>query len=762
MRWNSVETQTREGAASLRRLLRLKPPTSRQDKETLGDQASLLFYLSMLFAVTGVGNAIFIVLNFRPLDRPLLPVVGAVIVAIYGLILTASYIWRRTDRAFVYLQQARLLYFALGIAWGILINALAQYGTVNQRALIIGLALGVVSTPIICVPAIVAFSFFVPVTLLSVVAVAFLGIADAVTTVSFTSYTLFAVVGIICTNIAFDGRSRAQAALSREVATVKIFLREYQEGSSDWLWETDPIGRLISMPTNLAAVMDFDTLPPDERRLDNILQATEGSNSHPQLTNCLTRKIAFHDVTATARSGSQQRWFNLTGQPIHSRDGQVTGFRGIGRDITERYEADLRLAYLAQHDGLTGLLNRQAFVARIEQAGREGTRFVLASIDLDNFKNTNDTYGHHLGDELLVTVANRIRSTLRPSDAGGRLGGDEFAILLIDVELDQGCAVATRLAELITERTVLFGHNVKPSASIGVAAPDEGTKDVSRLFFMADLALYKAKNEGKATVRSFTRELEEDYNARLMRESDLSEAIDNGEITAVYQPIVDIFTGQVLCLETLARWHNPERGSVSPAIFIPVAETSGLIDRLGELILRQALQRATRWPSTVQVNVNLSPQQLVNGRFPKVLAGILRETGLSPSRVGIEITENIFVDFSNSVLEQLSAIRAQGVRLVLDDFGTGYSSLSYLQMVEVDGLKIDASFLRQLPDRKVEAIIRTVTRLTADLNIHLVAEGVETSMQLQWLRANGIHFGQGFLLGRPADDPPVDWLNPVP
>ena len=762
MRWNSVEARTREGAASLRRLLRLKPPTSRQDKETLRDQASLLFYLSLLFAVTGIGNTIFIVLNFRPLDRPLLPVVGAVIVTIYGLILTASHIWRRTNRAFVYLRWARLLYFVLGIAWGILINALAHYGTVNQRALIIGLALGVVSTPIICVPAIVAFSFFGPVALLSMVAVAFLGIADAVTTVSFTSYTLFAVVGIICTNIAFDGRSKAQAALRREVATVNIFLREYQEGSSDWLWETDTIGHLISMPTNLAAVMDSYTSPPDERRLDTILQATEDSNSHPQLTSYLKREIAFRDVTATARSGSQQRWFNLTGHPIHSRDGHVTGFRGIGRDITERYEANLRLAYLAQHDGLTGLLNRKAFVARIEQACREGTRFVLASIDLDNFKNANDTYGHHLGDKLLATVANRIRSILRPSDAGGRLGGDEFAVLIIDVDLDKGCAVATRLAELITERMVLHGHSVKPSASIGVAAPEEGAEDASRLFFMADLALYKAKSEGKATVRRFTRELEEDYNARLVQESELAEAIDNGEITAVYQPIADLFTGQVLCLETLARWYHPERGSVSPAIFIAVAETSGLIDRLGELILRQALQRATQWPTTVQVNVNLSPQQLVSGRFPKVLAKILRETGLSPSRVGIEITENIFVDFSKSVLDQLSAIRAQGVRLVLDDFGTGYSSLSYLQMVDVDGLKIDSSFLRQLPDRKVEAIIRTVTRLTADLNIHLVAEGIENSMQLQWLRANGIHFGQGYLLGRPTEDPPVDWIDPLP
>ncbi|GGD34528.1 putative bifunctional diguanylate cyclase/phosphodiesterase [Aureimonas glaciei] len=762
MFWDLIVSRTRDGAALLRRLLRLRPPTSQQNKEALRDQASLLFSLSMLFAVTGIGNTIFIVLNFEPLDRPLLPVIGAVIVTIYGLIVTASLIWRRTDNAFGYLQWARLLYSALGIGWGALINALAHYGTVDQRALIIGLALGVVSTPIICVPAIVAFSFFVPVALLSVVAVTLLGIADTVTTVAFGSYTVFAIVGIICTNIAFDGRSKAQAALRREVATVNIFLREYQEGSSDWLWETDAVGRLTSVPASLAAIVDSKAAIRREWRLDTLFRATEKSTNHSQLTNYLKQHLAFRDVTATARVGSKQLWFNLTGHPVHSGDGHMSGFRGIGRDITERYEADLKLAFLAKHDGLTGLLNRKEFVGRVAKFCEEGRRFVLASIDLDNFKKTNDTYGHHLGDELLVTVANRIKSALRPSDEGGRLGGDEFAVLIADADLEKGATASVRLSELIAERLVFRGHSVTPSASIGVAALEDTADDASRLFFKADLALYRAKAEGKGAVRRFTSDLEDEYEARLVQEGELAAAIDNGEITVAYQPIADLFTGQVLCLEALARWHHPQRGQVSPATFIPVAETSGLIDRLGELILRESLKRAAQWPSTVQVNVNLSPQQLVSGQFPTVLATILRETGLLPARVGIEITENIFVDFSKSVLDQLSAIKAQGIRLVLDDFGTGYSSLSYLQMVDVDGLKIDASFLRQLPDRKVEAIIRTVTRLTADLNIHLVAEGVENALQLQWLRTNGVHFGQGFLLGRPKDNPPLDWIDHLP
>ncbi len=762
MRWSSVKALSGEGAATLRRLLRLKPPESRQDDETLRDQASLLFYLSMLFAATGVVNAVFIVLNFRPLERPLLPLAGVVILFIYTLILHAALNWRRTNRAFAYLRRACFLYVVLGIAWGAFINLLAYYGDTGRHALIIGLALGVVSTPIICVPAIVAFSFFVPVAVLSVVAVAFLGMADTVTAIAFTCYTLYAIVGIICTNLAFDGRSRAQAALRREIATVNIFLREYQEGSSDWLWETDATGRLRSIPKNLAGVADSNADAPAELRLDTFMQASEEADRHPQLADLIDRGLAFRDITATAKSGAQQRWFALTGHPVHSDDGRVNGFRGIGRDITERYEADLKLAYLARHDGLTGLLNRKAFVALIEDACRSDGRFVLVSIDLDDFKNANDTYGHHLGDELLATVADRIRTTLRPTDAAGRLGGDEFAVLFVDMDMEDGITAAKRLSDLITARMVLHGRSVKPSASLGVAASQDEAMDASRLFFMADLALYKAKAEGKGIVCGFTRALEDEYHARLLQEGELAEAIDGGHIAVVYQPIADLFTGQVVCQEALARWWHPDRGSVSPEKFIPVAEASGLIDRLGELVLRRACQAATKWPGTVQVNVNLSPQQLASGRFPGLLADVLAQTGLAPSRLGIEITENIFIDFFNEALDQLSQIKALGVKLVLDDFGTGYSSLGYVRRINVDGLKIDASFLRQLPDRKVEAIIRTVARLTADLNIHLVAEGIETHAQLQWLRANGIHFGQGYLLGRPREDPPMEQIDIVP
>ncbi|RFC65275.1 bifunctional diguanylate cyclase/phosphodiesterase [Fulvimarina endophytica] len=747
---------------SLRRLFRLKSPISRQDEETLADQANLLFYLSLLFAATGIGNTVFIVSNFQPMNRPFLPVLGVLIIIVYGFILAAAFAWRRHRKAIVFLERARLLYVALGTCWGIFIIALAHYGTANQHALIVGLALGVVSTPIICIPATVAFCFFVPVSLLSVVAVTLTGFTDQVTAIAFTCYTLYAIVGIVCTNLAYDGRSRAQAALRREVATVSIFLREYQEGSSDWLWETDADGCLVQMPPALAPIMETSITSSARPRLSFLLQDSEDGAMHRELAGSLQKGIAFRDLKATALDGARRRWFTLTGHPLHDKDGRMSGFRGIGRDITARHEADARLAYLARHDGLTGLLNRQEILTQIEAACAKGGDFALASIDLDDFKTINDTFGHQLGDELLIAIANEVTAALGPKDVCGRLGGDEFAVLFAGLTLDEACTAATRLVERLTRRMVLRGHSVSSSACAGVAASEGPSSDAKRLFFMADLALYKAKSEGKSAVRCFRPEFEAEYNARFVEESELARAIEDGEIRPVFQPIADLFTGQVMCLEALARWQHPELGMVSPAKFIPVAERGGLIDRLGEQILEESLRQAAEWPDEVQVNVNLSPKQLVSGRFPATLARILSETGLRPSRVGIEITENIFVDFSQSVLDQLTAIREQGVRLVLDDFGTGYSSLGYLQKINVDGLKIDASFLRQIPDRKVEAIIRTITQLTADLNIHLVAEGIENTMQLDWLRSNGIHFGQGFLLGRPKADPPTQRIDLLP
>ncbi|MBS9721225.1 EAL domain-containing protein [Tianweitania sp. BSSL-BM11] len=737
----------------------MQRPGSKFQEAALNDQASLLYYVGMIFAATGIGVMIFIVSQFRPLERPLLPAACACVLLSYTLILSAAQKWRRHGNAFRFLRLACFLYVGLGTSWGILINGLLFYSEVDQRALAIGLALGVVSTPIICVPAIVAFSFFVPVAVLSIIGVAFMDVADPVTVIAFTIFTLYAVIGIVGLNTAFLGRSDAQIALQREVSTVSVFLREYQEGSPDWLWETDAQGHLIALPLELQRSLNREPVAAGQLRLQDLFASEDTANYRPKLETLLSQGQAFRENIVTAQAHSRQRWFTLTGHPVHDERGELIGFRGIGRDITERYEADMRLAYMARHDGLTGLLNRKAFVARVEESCSSGDRFALLSIDLDDFKGKNDNYGHHVGDAILVEAANRIRSMLRSSDAAGRLGGDEFAVLICNADLEMACASADALAKHLAEPATIEGQTVIPGATLGVAASGGFEHDAKRVFLMADLALYKAKLSSKGEAVCFEPHLEDAYLARLLQEQEFLEALDRNEISVAYQPIADLMTGQVMCVEALARWYHPKRGAISPAIFVETAERGGLIDRLGEAILRRACKDAAQWPDTVQINVNLSPKQLISGRFPALLARVLEETGLPPSRLGIEITENVFIDFADDSIKQLRTISSYGVKIILDDFGTGYSSLSYLMMIEVDGLKIDASFLRQLPDRKVEAIIRTVARLTADLNIYLVAEGIEQPEHLAWLRENGIQFGQGFLLGRPRADPPLDFID---
>ncbi|MBO1073784.1 putative bifunctional diguanylate cyclase/phosphodiesterase [Roseomonas marmotae] len=757
----SFSTLANRARAALRTLSQPGRLSPEQGVALRREQAGLLFFLSLLFPVAGIINCVFISAHFRPLERPLILISAALVVLFYGAIFRSALRWKKDADDFGFLRRARGLFIGLGFSWGSVINLLAFYGEPNQMALILALACGVVSTPIISVPLSVAFGFFIPDAILSVIAVTFtMTQPDPVATIAFMSFTLYAAGGILCTNWTFNGRAEARAALQREITTVKVFLREYREGSPDWLWETDAKGYLRFVPANLASSTGLEERSLLGKRLPDLLRPESGggrAEEHrlPDLADCFRRQLAFRDMVTTLAGGGQTRWFALTGHPVFDTKGRLTGFRGIGRDITERYEADRKLAFMANHDGLTGLLNRKAFVSLVEQACLEGRPFALASIDLDDFKGKNDSYGHHIGDALLISVAERIQAVIRSGDAAGRLGGDEFAVLLYDLDAEQGHDVATRLAKAISQPTRINDLTIVPGASLGVSASEGVGDDAPRMLMLTDLALYKAKEQGKGTACLFEPWMEQEYRKRLLQEVELSQAIKQGQITVAYQPIVDIMTGQVICAEALARWRHPIRGTIPPNIFVETAERCGLIDQLGELILRAACQDAVEWEAPIQVNVNLSPGQLDSGQLPAIVSRILGETGLEPGRLALEITETLLLNFSPSSLQQLQTLRANGIKLVLDDFGTGYSSLSYLLSIEVDGIKIDRSFTKRLPDPKVAAIYRTITRLAADLNAYVVAEGIEEPEQLEWLRRNGIHFGQGYLLGRPQESMPV-------
>ncbi|WP_404550683.1 putative bifunctional diguanylate cyclase/phosphodiesterase [Bradyrhizobium niftali] len=420
-------------------------------------------------------------------------------------------------------------------------------------------------------------------------------------------------------------------------------------------------------------------------------------------------------------------------------------------DITERRKAEARIAHMALHDGLTNLPNRALHQERLGEAlegcNAAGKRIAVLCIDLDLFKNVNDTFGHPMGDRLLTKVADRLRSQVAGKNLAARLGGDEFAVILADdMSPKQASDFAAGLIEILSAPYEIDGNDVMIGASIGIAlSPGDGTSS-EELMRNADMALYRAKEDGRGTQRFFEREMDHQVQRRRELELDLRRAFANGEFELHYQPLIDLARDKISGFEALLRWHHPEKGMISPAEFIPVAEDIGLIVSLGEWVLRQGCNEAVKWPSEVKLAVNLSPAQFRNRNLVQVVISALANSGLPPKRLELEITESVFLAETEANLAILHQLRELGVSIAMDDFGTGYSSLSYLRSFPFDKIKIDRSFVKDLAKRSdCAAIVRAISGLGRSLNITTTAEGVETTEQLDWLRAEGCNEVQGFL-----------------
>jgi diguanylate cyclase (GGDEF)-like protein/PAS domain S-box-containing protein len=423
-------------------------------------------------------------------------------------------------------------------------------------------------------------------------------------------------------------------------------------------------------------------------------------------------------------------------------------------DITERKRAEARLAFMAQHDGLTGLPNRNLLRQRMDEllqlTRRSADKAAVMILGLDSFKAVNDTLGHGIGDKLLRGVAKRLRSTLREEDTLARLNSDEFVIVQTGLTRPEDAVLlARRLLEAIGDPYLLDGHSVVVGASIGIAmAPGDG-EESEKLLKNADMALSRAKNEQRGTFSFFEAGMDARAQSRRKIETDLRDAIQNDVLRPYYQPLIDLSSGRITGFEALVRWPHPERGMIAPAEFIPVAEETGLIDALGGLMLRRACLDAALWPDDVRVAVNLSPLQFRGGNLLPVVMDALKQSGLPAKRLELEITETLLLEKSSQVLATLHALRALGVRISMDDFGTGYSSLSYLRSFPFDKIKIDQSFVRDLAaNRDAQAIVRSIISLGVGLGVTITAEGVETEAELDCLRSEGCHEGQGFLFSQ--------------
>jgi diguanylate cyclase (GGDEF)-like protein/PAS domain S-box-containing protein len=423
-------------------------------------------------------------------------------------------------------------------------------------------------------------------------------------------------------------------------------------------------------------------------------------------------------------------------------------------DITERKRAEARLAFMAQHDGLTGLPNRNLLRQQMDEilshTRRSAEKAAVLVLGLDNFKAVNDALGHGIGDKLLRNVAKRLRSTLREQDTLARLNSDEFAMVQSGLTRPEDAVLlAKRVLEALADPYMLDGHSVVIGASIGIAmAPGDGDES-EKLLKNADMALSRAKNEQRGTFSFFEAGMDARAQSRRRIEIDLRDAIQNDVLRPYYQPLIDLSSGRITGFEALVRWPHPERGMVSPAEFIPVAEETGLINGLGGLMLRRTCMDAALWPDDVRVAVNLSPLQFRTGNLLSIVMDALKQSGLPAKRLELEITETLLLEKSSQVLATLHALRALGVRISMDDFGTGYSSLSYLRSFPFDKIKIDQSFVRGLDaNRDAQAIVRSIVSLGIGLGVIITAEGVETEAELSCLRAEGCHEGQGFLFSR--------------
>jgi diguanylate cyclase (GGDEF)-like protein len=441
---------------------------------------------------------------------------------------------------------------------------------------------------------------------------------------------------------------------------------------------------------------------------------------------------------------SDGRAFNVTHQPME--EDWLTTFE----DVTSRRRAETMMVHLAHHDALTDLPNRVLFRTKLEEAmafARRGHNLALLCLDLDQFKTVNDTLGHPLGDALLQAVAQRLTDATREIDTVARLGGDEFSIVQTAIEKPaEATGFANRLLELMSIPFEVAGHQIVIGTSIGIAlAPQDGL-DADQLLRCADMALYRAKQDGRGVYRMFQAEMDAEMQARRLLELDLRQALPTGQLEVFYQPQVDLRAGAMTGVEALLRWRHPQRGLVSPAQFIPLAEEIGLIVPIGEWVLREACRTVASWPGDLRAAVNLSAVQFKSRNLVAVVEQALHDAALAPDRLELEITETVMLNDTDTTVATLNQLRNLGVRIAMDDFGTGYSSLSYLRRFPFDRIKIDQSFVRDMPSKSdCSAIVRAVASLGRELGMATTAEGVETWEQLDLLVSAGCSEIQGYL-----------------
>jgi diguanylate cyclase (GGDEF)-like protein/PAS domain S-box-containing protein len=557
-------------------------------------------------------------------------------------------------------------------------------------------------------------------------------------------------------------RARAEAALQASEERYALAMR----GVNDGLWDWDLASQKIFLSARWKAMLGYaetaistgpaewlDRLHPDDRPL---LETHLAAHIQRLIDRLEVEYRILH------KDGSY-RWMLCRGLAVWDAAGHAIRLVGSQTDITDRKQAEERLRHEALHDTLTGLPNRNLFLDRLQHAIQRQQRiaqdaFAVLFVDLDRFKNVNDSLGHLIGDQLLIAAARTLEHCLRPNDTVARLGGDEFAVLIEPLTYPHDAIiVAERIQQLLSSSFQLGEQEIFTSASIGIALSNSTYRRPEEVLRDADTAMYQAKLRGKACYALFDRAMHADALALLQLDTDLRRALERNELRLYYQPIVALPDGQLVGFEALLRWQHPERGLLLPGAFLQLAEDTGLIVPIGRWALGEACRQLAAWQAympglpPLSVSVNLAPQQITQPDLVEQIAAILHETGLASQQLILELVESSLLDITDAGVI-LSRLNALGVRLSLDDFGTGYSSLSYLHQLPIGKLKIDRSFISRLGgDHQHQAIVTAIIAMAQALSMDVVAEGVETSAQHQLLQQMGCSYGQGWLFAYPLD-----------
>ena len=579
-------------------------------------------------------------------------------------------------------------------------------------------------------------------------------------------FLVAAIIGTIEVGRTYLTARLAEAQLAERDEVVSLLLREFEENEADWLWEVDPAKRLRSVSPRFAFALgrsqaDIEGKPLLEMIAGKGWESGQLPVSLHDLAEKLKNRENFSNALVQVSILGEERWWELSGTPMRDDRGRFTGFRGVGSDVTEQRKSSEKIAYLARYDTLTQLPNRLQLTEALGEALRYAvqwrTRCALLMVDLDRFKSVNDSLGHLTGDKLLAQVSARLQSLMGENQMVGRLGGDEFAIVIRDAAAPGVVRdLARRVIERLSEPYQVDQHTLYVGASVGSAEGPRDGNSVEELMRNADLALYRAKDEGGGEHYRFEPVLHASAEERRQLEVALRSALGRDEMVLHYQPVVDARSESVVSFEALVRWNSADHGFVSPGKFIPLAEDTRLIVPIGKWVMRKACEEARNWPDHIKVNVNVSPEQLLEPGFHADVVEALAASGLRPERLEVEVTESIFLRDASVARNALEQVMALGCSVALDDFGTGYSSLGYLRKLRFSTIKVDRTFVQGAAQGSAEslAIINAVVAMAKSLDMTTTAEGVETSEEAELIRNLGCDKIQGYYFGRPmtADD----------